>query len=287
MERALLSHYKLNLPLGQDALEQTLTAVSNSNYQVDMGNLFIVPGSLVVTDAEESFEDNGDGTLTGSEGGDGTVDYFTGALVLNFDSGQSNEITVNFQAVQRAHRSVEEESQGVPAELGSSNAYEDRFRFNGKLDNGDVHKGSFVGTVSVDGTPVEITDDGNGVLSAEANVEFGSINYHTGEFSLVFTMAPDAASELTVDYSHGTENKNEKVLTTNFSGVYSVKFHNRNEEDQEIGFILLGGDSMDDLRQLTSGKIGQGNIDFTKVAGKNQILKVLGGGGQVNLSFLN
>lgn len=44
------------------------------------------PGSVYVTDGTENFTDNGDGTLTGSLGGSGTVDYWTGAVAVSFNA---------------------------------------------------------------------------------------------------------------------------------------------------------------------------------------------------------
>lgn len=41
-------------------------------------------GSVVVTDGVETFTDNSDGTLTGSAGGTGTVNYWTGAISVTF-----------------------------------------------------------------------------------------------------------------------------------------------------------------------------------------------------------
>ena len=44
----------------------------------------IHPGSLSCTDGTETFSDDGHGTLTGSAGGSGTVNYKTGAISLTF-----------------------------------------------------------------------------------------------------------------------------------------------------------------------------------------------------------
>ena len=44
----------------------------------------IKPGSVTVTDGVETFTDNGDGTLTGSAGGSGTVNYTTGDISVTF-----------------------------------------------------------------------------------------------------------------------------------------------------------------------------------------------------------
>lgn len=43
-------------------------------------------GSLAITDGVETFTDQGDGTLDGNLGGDGTIDYQSGAWVVNFNT---------------------------------------------------------------------------------------------------------------------------------------------------------------------------------------------------------
>lgn len=45
---------------------------------------FISPGSVIVTDEVETFTDLGNGILIGSQGGNGTVDYTTGAISVSF-----------------------------------------------------------------------------------------------------------------------------------------------------------------------------------------------------------
>jgi hypothetical protein len=46
----------------------------------------IVPGSVIFTDDVEVFSDNEDGTLTGSLGGSGTINYTSGAYSITFNS---------------------------------------------------------------------------------------------------------------------------------------------------------------------------------------------------------
>ncbi|MBF0607687.1 MAG: hypothetical protein HQL61_09090 [Magnetococcales bacterium] len=48
--------------------------------------------------------------------------------------------------------------------------------------------------------PYTATDNGNGVITG-TNIASGSINYETGEISLTFTLAPDNATSITVDYT--------------------------------------------------------------------------------------
>lgn len=54
---------------------------------------------VTVTDGTETFTDNYDGTLTGSEGGEGTINYTTGAISVTFDTAPMNAqaITADYQ----------------------------------------------------------------------------------------------------------------------------------------------------------------------------------------------
>jgi hypothetical protein len=53
---------------------------------------------VTVTDGVETFTDNGSGTLTGSAGGSGTVNYTTGAVTVTFNTAPTNakSITANY-----------------------------------------------------------------------------------------------------------------------------------------------------------------------------------------------
>jgi len=59
----------------------------------------IKPGSVTVTDGTETFTDNGDGTLTGSLGGTGTINYVTGEITVTFANAPANyaAITVDYE----------------------------------------------------------------------------------------------------------------------------------------------------------------------------------------------
>lgn len=54
--------------------------------------------AIEVTDGVETFTDNGDGTLTGDQGGTGTINYMTGAITVSFDSApaDSQAITCDY-----------------------------------------------------------------------------------------------------------------------------------------------------------------------------------------------
>jgi len=61
------------------------------------GNLSWIPvraGSVIITDGTETFTDNGNGNLTGSAGGSGTIDYVTGAYDITFNEAPPSGATV-------------------------------------------------------------------------------------------------------------------------------------------------------------------------------------------------
>ncbi len=54
----------------------------------------VIAGSITVTDNTEVFTDNEDGTLTGSAGGSGTINYTTGAISVTFFTAPSVSQTI-------------------------------------------------------------------------------------------------------------------------------------------------------------------------------------------------
>jgi hypothetical protein len=59
---------------------------SEVNFSGTLAHYPVCVGSLEITDGTETFTDNGDGTLTGSAGGTGTIDYDTGDWDVTFAS---------------------------------------------------------------------------------------------------------------------------------------------------------------------------------------------------------
>ncbi len=55
-------------------------------FSTTLANTPVVAGTVIVTDATETFTDGGDGTLTGGAGGSGTINYNTGALSVTFNT---------------------------------------------------------------------------------------------------------------------------------------------------------------------------------------------------------
>ena len=54
----------------------------------------IVQGTVVVTDGVENISDNGNGTMTGSLGGSGSVNYITGLINVTFASAPALDATI-------------------------------------------------------------------------------------------------------------------------------------------------------------------------------------------------
>ncbi len=63
---------------------------------------------MSATDTVETFTDNGDGTLTGSLGGTGTINYTTGAFSLTF-----NTAPMNTQAITATYRWADDSADGI------------------------------------------------------------------------------------------------------------------------------------------------------------------------------
>ncbi len=63
---------------------------------------FILPGTVIVTDNVETFTDDGNGVLTGDQGGTGSVNYTTGAIAVNFVTAPADgqNIPLSFEQLQ-------------------------------------------------------------------------------------------------------------------------------------------------------------------------------------------
>ncbi len=61
-----------------------------TTFVINIANLPISAGSLIVSDGVENFTDNGDGTLTGDQGGTAVVNYVTGIATVNFNAAPAN-----------------------------------------------------------------------------------------------------------------------------------------------------------------------------------------------------
>lgn len=78
----------------------------------------ILPETVLITDNTETFNDDGNGILTGNLGGTGTVDYSTGAITVNFATAPADG--------QNIYLSYEQFQPGLP---NSVLYYNNEFRF--------------------------------------------------------------------------------------------------------------------------------------------------------------
>jgi hypothetical protein len=67
---------------------------SNKTFTKTLDYKPVKAGTVIVTDGTETFVDNGNGTLTGSGGGSGTINYTTGALSVAFYTAPGNGVKV-------------------------------------------------------------------------------------------------------------------------------------------------------------------------------------------------
>jgi hypothetical protein len=72
-----------------------------TTYSGILANFPVIPGTFTASDVTESFTDNGDGTLSGSVSGTGTINYETGAWSLTFTAAVPTGIliTASYMAI--------------------------------------------------------------------------------------------------------------------------------------------------------------------------------------------
>ena len=79
---------------------------STVTFTATLASLVVAPSSLSVVDGVETFTDNGDGTLSGSAGGTGTINYRTGALSVTFNTAPTTgaSITASYNQLATSER---------------------------------------------------------------------------------------------------------------------------------------------------------------------------------------
>lgn len=159
-------------------------------------------GSLSITDGEEIFTDNGDGTLRGSEGGNGTINYNTGEGSVTFFTSPN----VGIDIVANYLKYTVKVDQNI-GEAGGSDSY----KFN--LEHGEL----IPGTLHITLDTIDLTDNGAGVLTGTGG--YGTIDYVTGAISLT-GIDPTLIGNFLADYSYWgaaiPEVVDEGELSTNF-----------------------------------------------------------------------
>ena len=210
------------------------------------GTLAIIPivaGSFSISDGIETFTDNGNGTLTGSAGGTGTINYMSGVWSVHFNAVVASNTNIFATYQPNVSRPImglkqwESEADGSRTLIAfdtrraarynnGTNAFEPIDTVSQVLwvgDNSTTSISFTTGWVAVapyadvfapfsisitDGTST-IVDDGAGNLSASGNFAAGgTVNYATGVIDLNFTAATTATITLTAllsgDYFTGT-----------------------------------------------------------------------------------
>lgn len=195
-------------------------------------------GTMTATDGVESFIDGGNGILTGSAGGSGTINYTTGAWTLTFNVAviaaviiRASYTYVPTQTVTPAPSSRPimglkawaDESNGTRLLLAMDtrraavyNASTEQFdplsSVSQQIWQGDAATTTLAlttgflniapYTVSItDGTST-VVDDGIGGLSASGNFAAGgAVNYATGVITPVFTAAPAITVTITASFN--------------------------------------------------------------------------------------
>jgi len=216
----------------------------------------IFPGTFGPTDGIESFTDNGSGTLTGSAGGTGTINYTTGAWSLSFNANVANGVDIyasfipNLATVRpimglklytnettdqstlialdtrRATRFDNASQSFLPITaveqelwIGDGSSTSITINSNWSAVSPYTQILTHFSISITDGTST-ITDNGSGGLSASGNFAAGgTVNYGTGVFTLNFTTAPATTVTITLT----------ATLTGDyFTGNYSNFFNSTN-----------------------------------------------------------
>lgn len=195
------------------------------NYSGTLQTRPIVAGTFTPTDGVESFTDNGDGTLTGSAGGTGTINYTTGAWTLTFNASVGVGVPISATYTPNVARPIMGIKQWVNETTStrklivmdtrraavyndSTNQFDPISTVNQQLWQGDGSTTSIsfsTGWVAIapytqslapfsvqitDGTTT-ITDDGAGSFAPAGNFAAGcTVDYATGIIHLNFTAAP-------------------------------------------------------------------------------------------------
>lgn len=183
IDRPLLSDYggslstTINSPLGPNTDGSASTF--SGTITIPAGYAF-KPGSMTVTDTggSEDFTDNGDGTLTGSFGGTGTVNYVTGAVSITYASVPPSGRTIT------AHY-----KNALYAGASGSTSY------SGSIPLTGVQTAMYVSVHELGGET--LTDDRNGGLVGSLG-STGTINYATGAYAVTFNHPTTGI--VTVDY---------------------------------------------------------------------------------------
>ncbi|MEI6809023.1 MAG: VCBS repeat-containing protein [bacterium] len=172
-------------------------------------NRNIDPGSLKISGGGCSFVDNGDGTLSGSNGEEGLIQYETGELLLDFqitapDAGIQFKADYQFVITsgRLADATHDVSNEGVGTGNGSSTV------LSGFLANQHVKPGTF----SVAGGGWLFVDNGDGSLTGTIGTD-GIVDYVSGAWMLDFiSTAPDSGTSFSASYQWVSTNIGSGVV---------------------------------------------------------------------------
>jgi hypothetical protein len=209
----------------------------NTNYNGTLATFPIRAGSLFITDGVETFTDNGNGTLTGSAGGTGTIVYATGVWTISFNAvvgaGIFIRASYTYTAPQRPimglktwtsdtsqiQELVAMDTRRASVYNNTTDVFDPLSSISQVLWIGDASTTHIVintGWTNIapysvllsDGTST-IPDDGIGGFTVAGNFAAPAINYATGDITIDITLAVNLANysvtfDLQGDYFSGT-----------------------------------------------------------------------------------
>lgn len=143
--------------------------------------------------------------------------------------------------------------------------------FDGTLTHTTIQNSSVTFTVTVGGTPVTVTDNGAGVLAGTGIT--GTINYYTGQWTLVCTTAPTNTTDITCTYTWLVSGNTQVTAeSTGLSGAAGItKFRGKLAQGKivpgsvkfYINFLSSSITVTDDKnRSLIHEKLADGYINY-------------------------
>jgi hypothetical protein len=243
---------KLDLTPLNDTTAITSELIARGGQQTFSFTLSSTPieaGSVSITDGLELFYDRGDGTLRGSEGGSGTIDYSTGAGSVTFFTPPvfGDNVIANY----KKHVSV------ISEDLGAATT---ATTYDFTLAHNDVVPGTLTITIGT----VTLVDGGSGTLTGTGGS--GTIDYSTGDVTISLTTT--VTGHFLADYTYWGAATPETIgtgaLTTDFN--FKLVHHP----------IIVGSLSVTDGTEtfsdnsdgtLTGSLGGAGTIDYNTGAG--------------------
>ena len=150
-----------------------------------------VAGTIAITDGVEVFTDNGDGTLTGSLGGVGVMNYETGVGSVTFNTAPANAADITLADIIIPPSTPPTLFNGES--VGTGNGVSQTFAL--AIMNPTIQAGTLTVTDGVE----TFADNGDGTLTGSLGGT-GVINYNTGVGSVTFNTAPANLTPITANY---------------------------------------------------------------------------------------